>query len=450
MKPPKIFRDPLYNYISIDRENDQWLLDLLDTPEVQRLRRIHQLGVSFFTYTGADHSRLSHSLGVLHLMQQAVEHLKGDSKAHIGAARHALLASALLHDVGHAPFSHLFEGPLGLKHEQWSCQAVLSPDTEVNAILKGIDADLPKQVAELIKKDNFNRPLWQKNLLSSQLDVDRLDYLRRDSLFTGSGYGHFDWYRIVHTFELYGNPNLNSITVWPDKTKYSIEEYIFARFYMYENVYMHKTTRGYEKLLHAMWKIARQMFDNGDSKSIVKPIKEFWKAKDPSFRQFEVLEESVVLYQIQEWQSHKNKALADLAHRFLNRKGFGSVPAPLGTNPLDDLSEWKVALHKLVKKYGYSPPESYVLTDEYEIEIYAPYRPEKSDEQTPSNAIRIVNEKDGPQEITMLLPRLKAVIDKPKRTVLYYLPKEPKELIEEAKKLKADFDKPAVKRPRRT
>src|SRR5438270_578460 len=104
----KIIRDPLYNYISIDRGRDRWLLDLLDSPEVQRLRRIHQLGVSYLTYPGADHNRLSHSLGVLHLMQQAYEHLfqiKNDENTSRGRA--PLLAAALIHDVGHGPYSHL-------------------------------------------------------------------------------------------------------------------------------------------------------------------------------------------------------------------------------------------------------------------------------------------------------------------------------------------------------
>src|SRR5437879_8710980 len=117
----KIFRDPLYNYISVNRDRDKWLLDLLDTPEVQRLRRIHQLGVSYLTYPGADHSRLSHSLGVLHLMQQAVQHLEQNfPDSQVRRAREPLLATALLHDVGHGPFSHLFEPCLGIDHEKWS------------------------------------------------------------------------------------------------------------------------------------------------------------------------------------------------------------------------------------------------------------------------------------------------------------------------------------------
>src|SRR5438874_762477 len=200
----KIFRDPLYNYISVDRERDGWLLKLLDCPEVQRLRRIHQLGVSHLTYPGADHSRLSHSLGVLHLCQEALRHLETITRdAQADAARHPLLAAALIHDVGHGPFSHLFEPCLGIKHEAWSCAIIRSPESQVYRVLRDIDSALPERVAALVEKNNFTAALWQKNLLASQLDVDRLDYLRRDSLFTGAGYGHFDGYPMLHTFTLH-------------------------------------------------------------------------------------------------------------------------------------------------------------------------------------------------------------------------------------------------------
>ena len=113
----KVFRDPLYNYISFDRQRDGWRIDLLNCKEVQRLRRIHQLGVSNFTYPGADHTRFAHSLGVTHLMKLVLDHLmRACPAAKIEGAQQALLATALLHDVGHGPFSHLFEPCLGIKH----------------------------------------------------------------------------------------------------------------------------------------------------------------------------------------------------------------------------------------------------------------------------------------------------------------------------------------------
>lgn len=125
----KVFRDPLYNYIGFDLPRDKWLLDVIDCAEFQRLRRIHQLGVSYLTYPGADHNRLCHSLGVLHLMQQAVQHLMRSFKnSELEHAVPSLLAAALVHDVGHGPFSHLFEPCLGIDHEVWSQRIILDAD----------------------------------------------------------------------------------------------------------------------------------------------------------------------------------------------------------------------------------------------------------------------------------------------------------------------------------
>src|SRR5205085_3492545 len=139
------------------------------------------------------------------------------------------------------------------------------------------------------------------NLLASQLDLDRLDYLRRDSMFTGAGYGHFDWYRILHTFTLHGQMDRSRDLVWTDKARYAIEEYIFARFYMYQNVYLHKTTRGFERMLRALWDRARSLRAEGRNVALVRPIEEFWASRDPSTRQYLALEEHVVLSQIQAW-----------------------------------------------------------------------------------------------------------------------------------------------------
>jgi hypothetical protein len=436
----KIIRDPLYNYVGIESDTDPWLLELLDTPEVQRLRRIHQLGVSHFTYPGADHSRLSHCLGVLHLMQQAIEHV-GSKDPQARQAREALLAAALLHDVGHGPFSHLFEPCLGIDHEEWSCKILLNEETKIHKILRGVATHLPNTVAALVDRDNHEHPCWQKNLLSSQLDVDRLDYLRRDSLFTGAGYGHFDWYRILHTFEPFGPMNRDRDLVWNEKSKFAIEEYIFARYYMYWNVYLHKTTRGFEKLVEAMWKKARAMFDNGDKLDLVKPIAEFWKSPDPSVQQFLALEEFTVLSQIQIWTEHSDKSLSDLARRFLNRDRFASVDAPETKDPFPvDRQPWKNALLDLVKQHSeYDSPEMYCLEDILKSKYTQPYSPEpESDEQGDSNSIRLkLKNESSPVEISELLPRMRPLFKKSPDQYRYYIPKD---LQMKAEKLRASFN----------
>jgi HD superfamily phosphohydrolase len=414
----KIFRDPLYNYISIERDRDRWLLDLLECAEVQRLRRIHQLGITYLTYTGADHSRLSHSLGVVHLMQEALAHLAATvPDVKIDEVRQPLLAAALIHDVGHAPFSHLFEQCFGTDHEEWSLTIIRSSESEVNAVMRRVDRELPERVAALIDTHALGPPPWQKHLLSSQLDVDRLDYLRRDSLFTGAGFGHFDWFRLLHTFMLHGPSPAERDLVWVEKAAVAIEEYIFARFYMYQNVYHHKTTRGYEKLLQAMWTHARALRADGHDIGLLKPLAEFWDTPAPSVRQFLALEEFVVLTQVQAWADHRNHALRDLARRFLNRKGFSAIDAPS-----DDDGKLEFALREAATAHGLTPSECYVLRDDFEGTAQTVYIPGKGDD---NQAIHLlVNDGNKPVEISEVLPRLKALTAEPPRPVRYYVPRE--------------------------
>jgi uncharacterized protein len=437
----KIFRDPLYNYISISRDHDKWLLDLLDTPEVQRLRRIHQLGVSFLTYPGADHNRLAHSLGVVHLMQQAIEHLATISAdAQVKRAREPLLASALIHDVGHGPFSHLFEPCLGIDHEVWSKAIILQEESAVNKTLRKCDPSLPGIVANLIDKDNQEQPAWMKYLLSSQLDMDRLDYLRRDSLFTGAGYGHFDHYRLLKTFEFFDDDEGGRDIVWGEKSRLAIEEYIFARYYMYQNVYLHKTTRGFEKMIEAMWRRGRSLHDEGKEISLVSAIRDFWSTSEPAVPQYLRIEEFTVLQQIQNWTSHDDKGLSDLARRFLRRERFGMVEAPPAKNAIaPNLDAWEEALMRLVKsKAEYRPPEMYCLKDKVKAKYRQPYFPEKeADEQSVRNAIRIkVDGQNDPAEISTLLDRLKALTQEPVDQVRYYIPKD---LQLQARRLRAEW-----------
>lgn len=441
----KIIRDPLYNYIAIDLDRDRWLLELLDCPEVQRLRRIHQLGVSDTTYPGASHTRFSHTLGVLHLMQQVHQHIERVHEDKVaGIDRERLLAAAVLHDVGHGPFSHLFEPCLGIDHESWSVKIVRNEDGAVNRVLREVDPTLPETVAQLIEKDNYHQPQWQKFLLSSQLDVDRMDYLRRDSLFTGGGYGHFDWYRLINMLELHDGRDGQCDIVWPEKAKFAIEEYIFARYYMYQNVYLHKTTRGFEKIVEAMWCRAKQLSSNGDNVGLALTIRDYWGANSPRVEQYLAIEEFTVLEQIQRWRDHKDKALSDLAARFLDRRRFAMIEPP---TPADDLEQdydaWEEKLKDVVKKAGYDP-NIYVLRDTLKAKYNQPYFPEKeSNEQSAKNAIRIrIDGEASPIEVShpRVLRRLKEITTETRDRFRYYVPPEAREA---ATKLRDDFSSSA-------
>ncbi|MFA7485231.1 MAG: HD domain-containing protein, partial [Phycisphaerae bacterium] len=219
----KLFRDPVYDYITIDTKKYPWLLDLLNTAEVQRLRFISQLGLSQFTYPGSNHSRFSHSLGVLHLMKEYVSYLKLEhSEKFAQLDEEALLAASLLHDIGHSPFSHATERFFG-NHEERAAKIILNRSSNIHKILRRVSDKLPKKVADLISEiPLLGTKLWQKSLISSQLDMDRLDYLRRDSLCSGAEYGNFDCFRIIHTMGLtegnIGGGKKDTWITWPKKS----------------------------------------------------------------------------------------------------------------------------------------------------------------------------------------------------------------------------------------
>lgn len=440
----KLFRDPLYDYIALDKEKESWLLDLINCPEVQRLKYISQLGLSHFTYPGSTHSRFSHSLGVLHMMQQCLEYLNRDYGDYFNNGdEDALLAAALLHDIGHGPFSHATESFFG-KHAARSVQIITGSESAVNKILTEVDVDkdLPIKVAALVPEEipTKNPPvLWQRALISSQLDVDRLDFLRRDSLFSGAEYGKFDWYRIIHTMRLTKRTeDIQKIYMfWPDKTKYAIEEYLFSRFYMYQSVYYHHTTRGFEKLLEkilerAKWLACRNRATLGDS--VLPLIKPFLQEdKEPTLRQFLDLTDYVLLAQVSTWKNVEDPILSDLSTKFFDREndglfkvayksGFPDKP-PMITKIFEKEKKARAYLQK-----NNLDPDYYLLKDEFDVEVYKPYVPElETGIFTPENVI-MISEDTKIQEICNVLPRL-TFFTKELWTARYYCPEEHKEQI---------------------
>src|SRR5437660_7671187 len=197
----RIYRDPVHNIIRLRTDTDEGrlMVRLIDSFEFQRLRRIKQLALALFTYQGAEHSRFAHSLGVLHLMTRVLDRLS--EKYRIPEeARAAARAAALLHDTGHGPFSHVMEKVLSFHHEEWTRRVVLSEETEAGQILRDYSADLPRNVASIIA--GTFQPAFLAQLVSSQLDVDRMDYLLRDSLMTGAKYGNYDVEWIINAIEV--------------------------------------------------------------------------------------------------------------------------------------------------------------------------------------------------------------------------------------------------------
>jgi len=447
----KLFRDPLYDYIQIDAKHP-WLLDLINTPEMQRLRYISQLGMSHVTYPGSNHSRFSHSLGVLHLMQQCVSHLTlnfGGFFDRLDLEREALLAAALLHDIGHGPFSHATE-PIFGSHVRRTVQMIMSERSEVNRVLKKMNTSLPARVAGLIAEkpdDDLEQPeVWQKSLISSQLDVDRLDYLRRDSLCSGAEYGNFDWFRILHTMELNekeeapGKQKHVDVT-WPKKSAFALEEYVFSRFYMYQSVYYHHTTRGFESLLRTILERARGLAreHEGFVKSLLPPLRTFLAEPDTRDVQlFLDLNDHILIAQITIWQKNSTDSiLKDLAGRLLDRRGLGWAEVPHDLSPME-MHEKIDRIQEYLDKQAL-PHQHYFIEDKTDVRPYKPYTASSSEEQSSANYIILYDPAWlGPnetafKEITEVpgLERLKAIAGESSAVLRYYFPKEHEQQIKQ-------------------
>lgn len=238
----KVFRDPIYGYITVEYD---LIARLIDTLEFQRLRRIRQLSGVSMVFQTAEHSRFTHSLGAYELARQAILTVTGLDKALTEYEKLVLIVSALLHDIGHGPYSHAFEHVMKVSHEEMTVRLILG-NTEINKVLSEIP-NLASDVASVIKHDS-KYPLIE-SLISSQLDVDRMDYLSRDAYFTGATYGNIDYRRILRSMKAVDN----KIVVRSSGVN-SVESYIMARYHMYWQVYFHKTARAYELLLQSIYK----------------------------------------------------------------------------------------------------------------------------------------------------------------------------------------------------
>jgi HD superfamily phosphohydrolase len=374
-------------------------------------------------------------------MRRCLESLQRDHATCLtGDDMDALLAATPLHDIGHGPFSHATESFFG-DHEERSVGLIASPDTEVHKILNEVNAELPGRVAVLIaKKEPPGTELparWQKALISSQLDVDRLDFLGRDSLFSGAEYGNFDWYRIVHTMNLRtcADKPQKTHVFWPDKTKYAIEEYLFSRFYMYQSVYFHKTTRCYERLLKKILQRARELGEQSDQSflaAVLPLLKPFFENRSSCpLEPFLDLTDYMLLAQMTQWRDSRDSILGDLAGRLfaLRTGGFKLICDFSRTAPMvTKICEKENSAREYLRGKNLDP-KYYLLTDEFGVSIYKPYVPEpETEERTMANVILISISGDGTdvQEMSNVLPRLQPIVKEP-HTARYYGPEEHRE-----------------------
>ncbi len=256
----RIYRDPVHNIIRLQTDSDEGelMMRLIDAAEFQRLRRIKQLGLGLYTYQGAEHSRFTHSLGAFHLMTRVLDRL-GETYAIDPDDRVAARAAALLHDVGHGSFSHVMEKVLNFHHERWTVQVILDEQSEIGELLRSHSDDLPQKVASII--EGKFQPSALAQLVSSQLDVDRMDYLLRDSLMTGAKYGIYDLEWIINALAI--DEAADRVYVQA-RGLYAVEEYLQARYYMFRQVYFHRTLRSAEAVLRSIMRRALHLLDDGE------------------------------------------------------------------------------------------------------------------------------------------------------------------------------------------
>lgn len=350
----KVMRDPVHGYIHV---HYQVIWDLINAKEFQRLRRIHQLGGTYQVYHTAEHSRFSHSLGVYEVVRLMIETIEGLKDALSEFEQVALLCAGLLHDVGHGPYSHAFESVTEVNHESMTSRIILE-DTQINQILRKHDANLPEFVNSII--DHSADRILLTQIISSQLDADRMDYLLRDSYFTGVSYGEFDLHRILRTLKL-----SQDRLVMKESGIHAVEDYIMARYQMYWQVYLHPTSRSFEVILQALFKRMRECMDEDESLlDYVAFFKPFLKGGDISLQAHYELDESACNYGFMTLTKSKDPILKDLSSRLLNRNLFEYLDF--------DSHQTIDQVEKQVSQAGYDP-KYYCITDFMSQVLYTPY-----------------------------------------------------------------------------
>ncbi|WP_442950437.1 HD domain-containing protein [Paenibacillus sp. DMB20] len=291
---------------------------MINTPEFQRLRRVRQLGTSFLTFHGAEHSRFSHSLGVYEITRKIISQFERRGYPDWPKEERLLaLCAALLHDLGHGPFSHSIEEAFQMNHEDWTCR-ILVGDTCVNKVLREVDPDFPDRVASVIDK-TYEKPIVI-NLVTSPLDADRMDYLLRDAYYTGVNYGTIDIDRILRMLRPYRDR-----VVVKESGMHAVEDYLMSRYQMYWQVYFHPVTRSSEIILRQIFRRAKSLYESAYSfEFMVEPLPALFEGK-PTVSQYLRLDEALIQTAFLQWTLEPDELLSDLCGRFMHRRLYKYV-----------------------------------------------------------------------------------------------------------------------------
>jgi uncharacterized protein len=312
----RTYHDPLHGAIALDGNDrtEALLIKLIDTPAFQRLRRVRQLGTASMTFHGAESSRFTHSLGVMAIARRAFDRIT-QHYPQLQIYRPTVLCAALLHDIGHGPFSHTCEEVFGSHHEHWTAR-IIKESAPVHNLLEQFEAGLTEQIICVYRKRHPIPLVWQ--LVTSQLDCDRLDYLMRDSHSTGASYGNLDLDRILMAL---GYDPVSQQLVVAGKGLAAIEHYLIVRYFMYAQIYNHPKNVAAAWGLQQAFQRARDLMAIGKLQEADETVTT-WLQQDCNHMplvQYLRADDGVFTYHLQRWQQHDDPILADLCRRFVDR-----------------------------------------------------------------------------------------------------------------------------------
>jgi len=387
----EVFRDPIYGYVYIDY---QLIIDLINTSEMQRLKRIHQLGGTLQVFPTAEQSRFSHSLGTYEIVRRIFVSSKEIDETLKEEDKVVALCAALLHDIGHGPLSHAFEMIHPISHEYYTC-AIIKGDSEINRVLSGVSPDFANKVASVIDHTHPDPILSQ--LISSQLDADRLDYMLRDAYFTGTTYGHVDLDRLLR-----GISAKKGRVVFKENNLSNVENIMFSRYHMYTQVYFHPVAFCYEVIvMNALKRFFVLKKNNYKFKNNYKYLEPFASNTALEPHVYVQMDDFVLFFYLKQFGEEDDSILSDLATRALNRKLLKYQHASENA----DVSN----LRESVISKGYNP-EYYYYEGELNNVIYQKY------DRKDINTIMIKKRDGEVVELEKVSSIVKAITDRRNKT----------------------------------
>lgn len=389
-----VLRDPVHEYIHIE---DKVILDVLQSKEFQRMRRIKQLGPISYVFPGATHTRFEHNLGVYELTRRICDifakkypSMRPGDGLWDDNNRLLVECAGLLHDIGHGPYSHTFEHLFGTNHEKIGQRIITDPNTEINKALKQVSPNFPDLVASVIAKTYPNAQVVK--MISSQADADRMDYLQRDAYFTGVSYGQFDLSRVLRVIRPY-----NDGICFTNNGMHAVEDYIVSRYQMYQQVYFHRVGRSMEVILHHLLQRAKDVYADGNlqvTPSLAKFLKGNWNLED-----YLKLDDGVMETNFSMWADSNDPILSDLCKRYLFRKPLASIKINEETKNL------LPKLKDLIKQVGFDP-QYYTDTNSAFDEPYDAYKPTG---KNANSQIEIMQDDGTLIELSELSPLVRAL-----------------------------------------